>query len=86
ERREPALFGLWQKRRKLVRVLDHTGVVRLQRSDAEIIRSRVGTVARDLEEAIARLTDFGDAGRALPDTHVLARARLIDLSGLADVE
>jgi N-methylhydantoinase A/oxoprolinase/acetone carboxylase beta subunit len=86
ERREPALFGLWRKRRKLVRVLDHTGVVRLQRSDAEIIRSRVGIVARDLEEAIARLTEFGDAGRALPDTHILARARIINLSGLADAE
>lgn len=86
ERREPALFGLFRTTRQVARVTDRGGVVRLQRKDAEVSASTVGTIARDLEEVITRLTDFGDAGRAIPDVHLLARARLINLSGLADAE
>ncbi len=78
-----ALFGLFKTTRRMVRVTDRTGVVRLQRGHAEVHSSSVGHIALDLENIITRLTDFGDAGRALPDVHVLVGARLINLSGLA---
>jgi N-methylhydantoinase A/oxoprolinase/acetone carboxylase beta subunit len=81
-----SLFGLIKSHRQLLRVTDRTGVVRLQRAHAEVISSSVIHIARDLEQLLTRLTDFGDAGRALPDVHVLVGARLINLSGLADAE
>jgi N-methylhydantoinase A/oxoprolinase/acetone carboxylase beta subunit len=81
-----SLFGLIKSHRQLLRVTDRTGVVRLQRAHAEVLSSSVQHIARDLERLLTRLTDFGDAGRALPDAHVLVGARLINLSGLADAE
>jgi len=81
-----SLFGLIKSQRQPVRVTDRTGVVRLQRAHAELLSTSVQHIARDLERLLTRLTDFGDAGRALPDAHVLVGARLINLSGLADSE
>ncbi|MDQ4121876.1 MAG: hydantoinase/oxoprolinase family protein [Acidobacteriota bacterium] len=79
-------FGLFKNVRQLVRVVDKTGVVRLQRNHAEVHSSTVGKIEHDLEFIITKLTDFGDAGRALPDVHVLAGARIVNLSGLAELE
>lgn len=86
ERRARSLFGLLKTTSRTVRVKDRTGVVRLQRAHAEVRQSSAGAVERDLERVINELTDFGDAGRALPDVHLLAGARVINLSGLADSE
>jgi N-methylhydantoinase A/oxoprolinase/acetone carboxylase beta subunit len=79
-------FGLFANTRQMVRVADKTGVIRLQRNNAEVHTSTVETVARDLEIIITKLTDFGDAGRALPDVHLLIGARVVNLSGLAELE
>lgn len=79
-------FGLFTNRRLAVRVLDKTGVVRLQRGSAEIHETRVENITPDLENVINKLTDFGDAGRALPDVHLLVGARIVNLSGLAEIE
>jgi N-methylhydantoinase A len=81
-----ALFGLFKRVRQMVRVTDRSGVIRLQRSHAEVASASVANIAIELERIIVRLTDFGDAGRALPDVQVLVGARIINLSGLADVE
>ena len=79
-------FGLFTNARQIVRVVDKTGVVRLQRNNAEVHISNVEAIARNLESVINKLTDFGDAGRALPDIHLLTGARIINLSGLAELE
>ena len=79
-------FGLFTNKRLAVRVADKTGVVRLQRGNAEIQPSTVENVGGDLETIINKLTDFGDAGRALPDIHLLVGARIVNLSGLAELE
>lgn len=85
-RRARALFGLFSLTRQSVRVTDHTGVILLQRTQAEVISSHVTDVAAALESIITKLTDYGDAGRTLPDLHVLVGRRLVNLSGLADAE
>jgi hypothetical protein len=86
ERTTKTLFGLFTRTKRSVRITDHTGVVLLQRSDAEIASSHVASIELDLDNVITRLTDFGDAGRTLPDIYVLVGRRLINLSGLADAE
>lgn len=78
-----AFFGLFKTSKQAVRVTDRTGVVRLQRKHAEVFGSTVEDIGRELEQVIARLTDFGDAGRTLPDVYILVGARIINLSGLA---
>lgn len=83
-REERAFFGLFKKLRNLVRVTDRTGVVVLQRSDATVCSTSVAEAVSDVDRVITELTDFGDAGRTLPDLHVLVGTRIIDLSGLAD--
>ena len=79
-------FGLFTGKRLAVRVVDKTGVVRLQRSHAEIRPSNTENAGRELETIINKLTDFGDAGRALPDIHMVVGARIVNLSGLAELE
>ncbi len=81
-----SFFGLFKTQQIAVRVTDKTGVVRLQRSNAEVHATPLTHVLRELETVILNLTDFGDAGRSLPDIHLLVGTRLINLSGLADME
>ncbi len=86
EKQSSTFFGLFRKRQLAVRVTDKTGVVRLQRSDAGVYATEIAQVAAELEQVITSLTDFGDAGRSLPDIHLLAGSRIINLSGLAEME
>jgi N-methylhydantoinase A/oxoprolinase/acetone carboxylase beta subunit len=79
-------FGIFTRTNRAVRVVDKTGVVRLQRNHAEISNATVAEAGRFLESVINKLTDFGDAGRALPDIHLLTGARVVNLSGLAETE
>lgn len=74
------------KRRQMLRVTDTTGVIRLQRAHAEAFMTTAEQLPRDLEAVINRFTDYGDAGRALPDVQILAGSRIINLAGLADAE
>jgi N-methylhydantoinase A/oxoprolinase/acetone carboxylase beta subunit len=79
-------FGLFKTTRNAVRVIDKTGVVRLQRADAEVYSTDVANVAATIENALNKLTDFGDAGRRLPDVHLVLGSRIVNLSGLAEIE
>lgn len=84
EKQKKTFFGLFNKKSQIVRIVDNTGVVRLQRNNAETISTTVSQIEFELENTINKLTDFGDAGRTLPDIHLLVGARIINLSGLAD--
>ena len=86
EKQAKTFFGLFNSSKHLARVVEKTGVVRLQRNDARIYQTTAGEAARELEEIITNLTDFGDAGRALPDINILIGARIVNLSGLAEME
>jgi N-methylhydantoinase A len=86
EKQTKTFFGLFKQTQHLVRITDKTGVVLLQRQNAEVIETTVSDTIRELEEIINKLTDFGDAGRSLPDIHLLFGARIVNLSGLAEIE
>jgi N-methylhydantoinase A len=81
-----SFFGIFTQTHQLVRVTDKTGVVCLQRNNAEVHSTDVENTAKELEKVILKLTDFGDAGRSLPDIHLLIGARIVNLSGLAEMD
>jgi hypothetical protein len=74
----------WRREPAQLRVVDRTGVVRLQRQDAVVRACNVSELEAQLRTLVAGLVDFGDAGRTIPDAYVLVGARLVNLSGLAD--
>lgn len=84
--RSKSFFGLFNSTRRAVRILDKTGVVRLQRANADVLTSDAAHAGTAIENAINKLTDFGDAGRSLPDIHMLVGSRIVNLSGLAEIE
>jgi len=86
EKTSKSFFGLFTKHQNSLRITDKTGVIRLQRSHAEVHSTTIKDVLAVLENVIVALTDFGDAGRSLPDIHLLVGARIINLSGLADLD
>ncbi|MFN0108090.1 MAG: hydantoinase/oxoprolinase family protein, partial [Blastocatellia bacterium] len=86
EQQAISFFGLFTSRRQLLRVVDRTGVVRLQRDDALVRATTLGAVKEELEKAVDALTDYGDAGRAIPDIFVLYGARIANFSGLAELD
>jgi hypothetical protein len=81
---EPRLFGWLTRGVRHVRVVDQGGIVRLQRRDALVSDSTVGQAESALRGLLSRLSAYGDAGRELPDVHVLVAARIIGLAGLSD--
>ena len=86
EKETQTFFGLFKTRQTAVRIIDKTGVIRLQRNHAQVNSTTISDVLTELENVISQLTDFGDAGRSLPDIHILVGSRIINLSGLADME
>jgi hypothetical protein len=86
EKEIKTLFGLFKSKQSLLRIIDKTGVVKLQRNNALVESTTTENVIEILENIINDLTDFGDAGRSLPDIHLLVGARIISLAGLAELE
>ena len=86
EKEIKTLFGLFKTKQKLLRVIDKMGVVRLRRNNVLLESTDAENALILLEKIINDLTDFGDAGRTLPDIHLLVGARIISLSGLAETE
>jgi N-methylhydantoinase A len=74
----------WRPTPAPLRVVDRSGVVRLQREGATVRACTAVSLEADLRTLLAALVDFGDAGRTIPDVHLLVGVRLVPLSGLAD--
>jgi N-methylhydantoinase A/oxoprolinase/acetone carboxylase beta subunit len=81
-----SFFGLFSSRREMLRVLDRTGVVRLQRGKARVSVTTLAQLADELTRAVDELTDYGDAGRTIPDVFILYGSRLANFSGLAELD
>jgi N-methylhydantoinase A len=79
-------FGLFNSRRQMLRVVDRTGVVRLQREAGRISSATLTEVKGELARAVDALTDYGDAGRAIPDIFILYAALIANFSGLAELD
>ncbi|MCC6162282.1 MAG: hydantoinase/oxoprolinase [Acidobacteria bacterium] len=74
----------WRRDAAQLRVVDRGGVVRLQRQDAVVRECTAADLEQTLRAVADAMAEYGDAGRVLPDVHLLCGARLVNLSGLAD--
>jgi len=79
-------FGALSPAERMTRVVDRTAVVRLQRGAAHVAPGTVASAQDALTRAVDILTDYGDAGRAIPDVFILHGARIVNLSGLASLD
>ena len=82
----PSFWGLFKSRKPLLRVTDRTGVIRLQRGRARVSETSLASLKEELTRAVEALTDYGDAGRTIPDVFILYGARLANFAGLAELE
>lgn len=81
---EPRLMGLFKHHLKCVRVLDQAGGIRLQFRNAAFKDCTVDAADRTIGGLIEEHSEWGDAGKVIPDMVLLAGAKIIDLSGLLD--
>lgn len=79
-------LGLMKSRRAPWAVLDSRGGVRARAEDGEVLPTRTSKAADDLRAACDRRASFGDAGRSLPPAHLVVGRKVLDLSGLADLD
>lgn len=86
EQKAKSFFGLLNSRRHFLRVVDRSGIVRLQRAFARVSTTTLADIRDELSRAVDSLTDYGDAGRTIPDIFILYEARVANFSGLAELE
>jgi N-methylhydantoinase A/oxoprolinase/acetone carboxylase beta subunit len=69
-----------------VRVIDDFGVIRLQRSSGEAIQTTVGGWKSAARAVVEKHTAYDDGGASLPNVHLICGQRIVDLSGMQDVD
>lgn len=80
------MFGLFQKTRYPLRVIDSEGIIKMQRGDGCLLRLSVKNFEQELEPAIEHGTVYGDAGRQVPNVFLLYSKKVLDYSGLIHKE
>lgn len=82
DRKQKKLFGLIKKVTKPMRLIDEEGVIRLQKNNALVRQTTVGSWQQDLKWILEELTEYNDGGTNLPNVYVVLGKRIIDLSGM----
>jgi len=80
---------LWKflpEARQAVRVLDQAGTIRWASNHADVRGSTVALAERDLADFAETYTRYSDAGATIPRCYVLLSNRVIDLSGLVEIQ
>jgi N-methylhydantoinase A/oxoprolinase/acetone carboxylase beta subunit len=72
--------------KKLARVVDRNGVIRLNAMNATIIQSSVGETVDLLKKYLDKLATMTDGGLMIPSPFILYGARILDYSGLMDAK
>lgn len=84
--RHRRLGGLISRTFNQFRVLDREGIVRLQLRNGDAFVGTKATLVSSLRAFFEKHTIYGDAGRELPDLFVLFRGRIVDMSGLVNLD
>ena len=80
------LFGLVRRSRQPLVVLDREGVIRLQLPHGLVLETTAAQVQADLQTALEKHSQYGDAGIEMPKPFLLVGGRVIDLTGLVSPE
>jgi hypothetical protein len=81
---EKRAFGLMKKQIALMRVIDRSGVVRLQASNAFVVPAAVEAALSRLELLMEETISYEDGGKQMPGIFLLYQSKVLDLSGMND--
>ncbi|NPV70495.1 MAG: hydantoinase/oxoprolinase family protein [Firmicutes bacterium] len=82
---EKRWMGLSRRTLRPIRIVDYTGVIRLQKSNGIVVGTTVGSTLQAIENVVDSHTAFGDGGQQMPEVYLIYGARIANLSGLASV-
>lgn len=83
---EKKLFGLVKKTTRPLRLIDEEGIIRLQKNNAWVRQSTVGSWQKDLNWLLEELTEYNDGGTNLPNIYIVLGKRIVDLSGMQSAD
>lgn len=84
--RQTRFGGLWKTQRTEFRVIDEEGIIRLQILRGAGMSASKRDVVNGLKLLFEQHTIYGDAGREMPGLHLVCRGRILDYSGLANLD
>jgi N-methylhydantoinase A/oxoprolinase/acetone carboxylase beta subunit len=82
---ERKFFGLLPMKHKSLRTMDDKGIIRLQTRHGDVRKTTAAEADRAIMDLAEEHSQFGDAGKIIPDMMLLVGARIVDLSGVQDV-
>lgn len=80
------LAGLVTRRFHQYRVIDNEGIIRLQLRNGDHLVGTKRDVNGGLKDFFEKHTIYGDAGKEMPDLFVIYRGRVLDMSGLINMD
>ncbi|SFA75989.1 N-methylhydantoinase A/oxoprolinase/acetone carboxylase, beta subunit [Lentibacillus halodurans] len=82
---EKKLWGLMKKRKDIVHVVDNEGVIKLKKNGASIKSMSVEKIKNSFMSILEDVVGYGDGGVQVPDVFILQGKRIIDCSGVIDL-
>ena len=79
-------FLFFKKTINSIRLVDKDGIIRLQRKDGVIAKSKVADASRMLNHLIEEYMIADDGGEEMPNIFIATGSRIIDLSGMQSRE
>lgn len=79
------LFGLFKEFINPVVVIDAEGIIRFRRPDTNVLISKKTHVVENFKKIIEGFTNYGDAGMVMPESFVVFKNRIVNLSNLSDL-
>ncbi|MDT3844669.1 MAG: hydantoinase/oxoprolinase family protein [Bacillota bacterium] len=77
-----SFFGLFRSKKRVVRVMDEEGVIRLQKDRAAAMIFDKKGLKQGFSEFLDSMTQYSDAGAVLPKTYLFFGQKMSDLSGV----
>ncbi len=81
---EKKLFGLFSTKQQALRAMDNKGVIRLKMKSASVRQVNSSDVEKAISDLSEEHSQYGDAGKIIPDFMIISGPRIVDLSGLQD--